>query len=345
MKQVRSFRDMDAAQWDEYVRSSPTGNCYHLAGWKKVIEESFGHKTYYSLCENEDGRITGIIPIVHLKSWLFGSFMVSLPYFNYGGICADEEESYELLLNEAKTLAARERARHIEFREHRLIQNGLQSKESKVAMVRPLPESAEGLWGSLGSKLRSQVKRPEREGIYARLGREELVDQFYAVFSENMRDLGTPVYAKAFFKNILREFPATSWICVVYTKDARPIAAGFLVGFKHALEIPWASSLRAYNHHAPNMLLYWICLKFACESGYKFFDFGRSTPHEGTYRFKQQWGAIPHQLYWYYWTLSGGRLPELNPHNPKYAVAINMWRKLPLGITQLVGPLIVKNLP
>lgn len=84
MKQVRSFRDTDAAQWDEYVRLSPTGNCYHLAGWKKVIEESFGHKTYYRLCENEDGRITGIVPIVHLKSWLFGSFMVSLPYFNYG---------------------------------------------------------------------------------------------------------------------------------------------------------------------------------------------------------------------------------------------------------------------
>jgi serine/alanine adding enzyme len=345
MKQVRSFQDADAAQWDAYVRSSPAGNCYQLVGWKRVIEQSFGHKTYYRICENDDRKITGIIPIVHLKSWLFGSFMVSLPYFNYGGICADEEESYELLLSEAKTLAARERARHIEFREHRLIQNGLQSKESKVAMVRPLPESVEGLWKSLGSKLRSQVKRPEREGIYARLGREELVDQFYAVFSENMRDLGTPVYAKAFFENILREFPATSWICVVYTKEARPIAAGFLVGFKHALEIPWASSLRAYNHHAPNMFLYWMCLKFACESGYKYFDFGRSTPHEGTYRFKQQWGAEPSPLYWYYWTIQGGPLPQLNPHNPKFMMAINIWKKLPLSITRLIGPAVVKNLP
>lgn len=343
--EVRSFRDTDEVQWDEFVRSSPTGNCYQLVGWKRVIEESFGHKTYYMLCQNEDGTITGILPIVHLKSWLFGSFMVSLPYFNYGGICAEDEESYELLLKEATALADREKARHIEFREHRLIQNGLQRKESKVSMVLSLPESTADLWNSLGSKVRSQVKRPEREGIYIRIGQEELVDQFYEVFSENMRDLGTPVYSKAFFEIILRTFPATSWICVACTKDARPIAAGLLIGFKHTLEIPWASSLRAYNHYAPNMLMYWMCLKFACESGYKHFDFGRSTPHEGTYRFKQQWGAQPHQLYWYYWTLAGQHLPELNPHNPKFTAAINMWRKLPLSITRIMGPMIVKNLP
>ncbi len=343
--EVRSFHDTDAVRWDEFVKSSPTGNCYQLAGWKKVIEESFGHKTFYMLCQNGDGRITGIVPIVHLKSWLFGSFMVSLPYFNYGGICAEDEESYELLLKEATALAGREKAGHIEFREHRLIQNGLQAKESKVSMVLPLPESAADLWKSLGSKVRNQVKRPEREGIYACIGQEELLDQFYEVFSENMRDLGTPVYSKAFFENILRTFPATSRICVVYTKETRPIAAGLLVGFKHTLEIPWASSLRAYNHYAPNMLMYWMCLKFACESGYKQFDFGRSTPHEGSYRFKQQWGAQPQQLYWYYWTLSGRHLPELNPHNPKFTAAINMWRRLPLSITRLMGPMIVKNLP
>lgn len=343
--EVRSFRDTDEVRWDEYVRTSPTSTCYHLVGWKSVIEESFGHKTFYKFCQDEDGRITGIAPIVHLKSWLFGSFMVSLPYFNYGGICAEDQESYNLLLKETTTLAARERAQHIEFREHRLIQNGLQRKESKVAMVLPLPESATELWNSLGSKLRSQVKRPEREGIYTRIGQEELVDPFYEVFSENMRDLGTPVYSKCFFVNILRTFRATSWICIAYTKEAKPIAAGFLIGFKHTLEIPWASALRAYNHCAPNMLLYWMCLKFACESGYKYFDFGRSTPHEGTYRFKQQWGAQPQQLFWYYWTLSGQPLPELNPHNPKFAAAINMWRRLPLGLTRLIGPMIVKNLP
>ena len=160
-----------------------------------------------------------------------------------------------------------------------------------------------------------------------------------------MRDLGTPVYSKSFFKNILEEFPETTWICTVYTKDKQPVASGFLLGFKEIIEIPWASSLRTYNRYSPNMLLYWSSVKFACEKGYKVFDFGRSTPNEATYRFKEQWGAKPVQLYWYYWIRNGGTVPELNPGNPKYSIAITIWKKLPVSMTRIIGPSIVKNLP
>ncbi len=160
-----------------------------------------------------------------------------------------------------------------------------------------------------------------------------------------MRDLGTPVYPKKFFNNILKEFPETTWICTIYTKDEQPVASGVLVGFKEMLEIPWASSLRNYNNYSPNMLLYWGVLKFACEKGYKVFDFGRSTPNEGTYKFKEQWGAKPLQLYWHYWLKNGGHLPELNPKNPKYQIAIKIWQTLPVGLTRLIGPAIVKNIP
>ena len=342
---VKMFDDIDEGRWDEYVQASPMANCYHLSGWRRVIEESFNHKTFYLLSENRDGRITGIFPMVHLKSLLFGSFLVSLPYFNYGGICAEDEESYSSLLNEAIYIAGREGAQHIELRESRRIDNGLSVKQAKVSMRRLLPESSGVLWDNLGSKLRSQVKRPEREGMYARIGHEDMIDEFYEVFSENMRDLGTPVYSKTFFVNVLRRFPSASWICSVYTKEGKPVGSGFLVGFKETLEIPWASSLRAYNNCAPNMLMYWTCLKFACDSGYKVFDFGRSSPLEGTYRFKEQWGAMPHQLYWYYWMLFGKALPELSPRNPKYAMAINVWKRLPLSLTKLIGPMVVKNLP
>jgi FemAB-related protein (PEP-CTERM system-associated) len=181
--------------------------------------------------------------------------------------------------------------------------------------------------------------------MYASLGKEEYLDSFYDIFSTNMRDLGTPVYGKKFFRNILREFPTSTWICTVRTKEDKAVASGFLVGFKKRLEIPWASSLRSHNSSSPNMLLYWTSLKFACENGYDTFDFGRSTPGEGTYKFKEQWGAKPVQLFWHYWLRSGGPLPELNPHNPKYKMAIKIWQKLPLSVTNLIGPAIVRNLP
>jgi FemAB-related protein (PEP-CTERM system-associated) len=342
---IRLFTEKDRERWNSFVMSAGNSSCYHLTGWKNVIERSFGHKSYYLLAEDMENKVRGILPLVQLKSALFGNFIISLPYFNYGGICADNEEISNHLLKEAAGIALEKNIEHIELRHTHLTINGLPVKTSKISMRLELPQKAEELFNSFSSKLRSQIKRPEKVGMYVKSGREEELEGFYDVFSTNMRDLGTPVYSKEFFKNILEEFPETTRINTVYAKMGDPVASGFLVGFKEILEIPWASSLRSYNQYSPNMLLYWSALMFACENGYKIFDFGRSTPGEGTYKFKEQWGAKPIQLYWQYWMRNGGPLPELNPKNPKYQMAIKIWQKLPVALTKIIGPAIVKNLP
>ena len=159
-----------------------------------------------------------------------------------------------------------------------------------------------------------------------------------------MRDLGTPVYGMSFFREILQCFSEQSNIIVVHL-ERRPVAAAFLLGHKDTLEIPWASTLRNVNHLSINMLLYWEVLKFAIENKYKYFDFGRSSKESGTYRFKQQWGAKPKQLFWHYWLYENTELPQLNPKNPKYSLLIAVWKKLPVNVTKVIGPRIVKNLP
>lgn len=342
---VRLYTDQDKDRWDKYVMVSNSSTSYHLTGWKHLIEKSFGHKTFYLLFEDSDKEIKGILPLVSLSSVFFGNFMVSLPYFNYGGVCADSDEICKQLIMEASNIAEKEGAEHIEMRHTRHINNELQEKKTKVSMRLELPGTSEELWKGFPSKLRSQVNRPIKEKMYSNIGKLEELDNFYKVFSCNMRDLGTPVYSKMFFKNILTEFPNSTYICTVYTEDEEPVASGFLTGFKEMLEIPWASSLRSFNKYSPNMLLYWSSLKYACQEGYKYFDFGRSTPGEGTYKFKKQWGTKPVQLYWHYWLRNGQTLPELNPNNPKYRLAIKIWQNLPVGITRLLGPVIVKNLP
>ena len=341
---VRLFEEGDRTAWDRYVLDSASSNCYHLSSWKDVIERTFGHRSFYLLAE-EDGKIEGILPLVHIKSRLFGNFMVSLPYFNYGGVCAEEDRVREMLIEEAIEVASREGAEHIELRATVPFSNTLHVKTTKVSMRLRLPPDPDHLWRSFPSKLRSQIKRPTKEGMFALWGREEELESFYRVFSVNMRDLGTPVYSIDFFKAILDAFPDTTWICTVYTRDKKPVASGFLVGFKDVLEIPWASSIRRYNRFSPNMLLYWNVLRFACEKGYTTFDFGRCTPGSGTYRFKKQWGAEPLQLYWLYWLRDGGPLPELNPDNPKYRLAIKVWQRLPVRVTRLLGPPLIKRLP
>lgn len=341
---ARTAEPGDVPGIDRFTSSSALSSLYHDFRWKSVVEKSFGHKCFYFLCEDSRGWITGTLPMVHLNSIMFGNFLVSMPYFNYGGVCADNLPTRDLLIGEAIRTARDLRATHIEFRQDAPLGNGFPVNTVKVSMRLDLPKSGSDLWASFPSKLRSQIRRPQKEGMTVRIARHEELENFYRVFSINMRDLGTPVYPKRFFRNILDHFPDSSWICTVSLGNT-PVASGFLVGFKEKLEIPWASSLRAYNRLGPNMLLYWSCLEFACASGFRVFDFGRSTAGEGTHRFKEQWGAVQHQMFWHYWLSKDGPMPEINPRNPRYQLAIWLWKKLPVPITRVFGPPIVRNLP
>jgi serine/alanine adding enzyme len=335
---------IDAKQWDAFASSAPGATLYHLSGWKAVIEDTFSHSTFYLSAVDDSSLVVGILPLAQLKSRVFGNMLVSLPFFNYGGVCASSEDVRRGLLDAAIRVATERKVDFIEIRHEDDWQQGLPRKTGKVSMRLELPSTSDELWKALGSKLRNQVQKPRKEGLTSVIGREDQLDAFYEVFAANMRDLGTPVYPKSFFRNILRQFPERTWIGAVYA-GTQPVAAGFLAGFRDRLEIPWASSLRAFNRMGPNMLLYWTCLEFACSQRYPIFDFGRSTPGEGTYLFKEQWGAKPHQLYWYYWLPNGADMPQVNPKNPKYRAAIALWQRLPISVTQRIGPRIVKYIP
>ena len=329
--------------WDEFVGRHAEARAPHLSGWKSVIEKSFGHPCYY-LAARDNGRWRGILPLTHLRSKLFGSFLISVPYLNYGGILAEDEAARQALFEQACALGTQRRAAHLELRHVAAQVENLPTKQHKVSMLLDLPDQPEKLWDSFKAKLRSQIRKPQKENLSVRFGREDELEKFYHVFAINMRDLGTPVYSIHFFANILAAFPRQAHICTIY-REHEPLASGFVFGFRDILEIPWASALREYNALAPNMLLYWSVLEFAVQQGYRRFDFGRCTPDEGTYKFKEQWGAKPLPLHWQYWLANGGALPEINPHNPKYQLMIRTWQKLPLGLTRLIGPAIVKNIP
>jgi serine/alanine adding enzyme len=342
---IRLLHASDRERWDAFVESAPLSHGYQRAGWATVIERSFGQRPYYLLSEDDAGRVDGVLPLARLRSRLFGDFLVSLPYVNYGGPCGSTPAVESRLVEEAVRIAKDERVGHLELRMTASDGFGLQVKASKVSMQLALNGGADAVWKSFSTKLRTRINGPlKKEGMVARIGREEELDSFYHVFSINMRDLGTPVYAKKFFRLVLREFPDSARICTVYYQN-QPVASGFVIGFRDMLEIPWGSSLRSMNRFSPNMLMYWTLLKYACETGYRVFDFGRSSPDSGTYRFKESWGAKPVPLYWHYWLPAGLELPELNPANPKYRFAINVWKHLPVGLTRLIGPTIVRNLP
>ena len=334
----------DRTAWDAYVNAKPAAGNYHRYAWRDVIENSFGHSCHYLAAKDRSGNLVGILPLVFMCSRMFGRFLVSQPFFNYGGLLCDNRETGDALLAEANVLREELHAEHVELRHSDPWPGNLPTKQHKVCMMLEMAENAAAQWQSFNAKLRNQIRKAEKSGLTATVGGKELLADFYTVFVRNMRDLGTPVYAQRFFAEVLTAFPGDSRIIAVYL-EGKPLAAGLIVRFRETVEIPWASSIRDYNTLCPNNLLYWTALKHTLEIGCKRFDFGRSTPGEGTYRFKEQWGARPLQLNWQYLLPEGASLPELNNKNPKFEMAIKVWQRLPLQLTRVLGPQIVKNIP
>jgi FemAB-related protein (PEP-CTERM system-associated) len=341
---VREAGAADEVAWDQYVLSCPQSSGYHLMGWRGIIEEAFGHHTIYLMAQNRNEKVQGILPLVFLSGRLFGRFLVSIPFLNYGGVLSESIDAQKALLDAAAAVARECGASHIELRHEGTVEIAWPCKQHKVSMRLNLPPDFEALRKEFSSKLRSQIRRARREGMTVRFGRGEALEDFYSVFSRNMRDLGTPVYGKSFFRKILHHFPKDALICVVTLRE-QPLAAGFLYGFRKALEIIWASSDRRFNRLSPNMLLYNSALEYACREGFRIFDFGRSSPESGTFRFKEQWGAKPVPLHWYYWMKDGGPLPNLNPTNARFKLAVELWKRMPLGLSRWIGPKIVKYIP
>lgn len=334
----------DRMMWDEYANSNPAASNYHRYGWRDVIESSFGHTCYYLAAKSSDGGVIGILPLVFMQSRLFGCFLVSQPFFNYGGLLCDNQEIGDALLAAADKLRKELGAEHVELRHIDPWPGDLPAKQHKVSMILTLAKDIDSQWQGFNPKLRNQVRKAEKSGLTAVIGGEELLADFYTVFVRNMRDLGTPVYAGKFFAEVLKAFPDHSRIITVYLEE-KPVASALITWFRGTVEIPWASSIRDFNPLCPNNLLYWTALQYALTNGFTCFDFGRSTPGEGTYKFKEQWGAKPLKLNWQYLLPEGASVPELNTKNPKYEMAIKVWQKLPLPVTRLFGPYLVRNIP
>lgn len=340
----RVLESGDLAAWDNFVSHHKESSIYHYSIWKHIFKAAFG-KQWYVIGASKNGRIYGGFPLVHMKHPLFGNSLVSLPFVNYGGLLVDEKVLLPPLIAEGEKLAKDLGVQCLELRHLENHYPELLARNTKVSMWLNLPRTSAELFQSFKPKLRSQIRKGEKNGLCAKVGGIELLDQFYAVFSQNMRDLGTPVYSKTWFELILKGFPKTARLVVVMDQASQPLAGGFLLGDQGRVEIPWASSLRKFNHLQTNMYLYWNCLRFACEEGYEQFDFGRSSLDSSTFKFKQQWGAFPIQHHWHYWLNGQQEMPEINPQNPKYQLAIALWQRLPLSIANTIGPVLAKHLP
>jgi FemAB-related protein (PEP-CTERM system-associated) len=345
--QLISLREggMTPDGWDSFASSRSDSTFCHLHAWSTVIERALGHECVYLAAADGAGAVRAILPLVRVRSAIFGHYLVSMPFLSYGGPIGTPEATL-FLCDEAAAMAKRSGADLLELRTRaELGAPTLTTNSRKVTVLLDLPDTAEDLWTrGLSAKVRSQVRRPQKEGMVARFGAEER-DAFYSVFARNMRDLGTPVLARQFFEQIAVALPDHVEFGTVYLEGA-PVAAGCGFVWRDEFEMTWASALREHNRTAPNMLLYWSFLERMTERGVKVFNFGRCTADGGTHRFKKQWGDtrdVP--LPWAQWSRRGVTATPNPDGGSLLRLATRAWSRLPLPVANTLGPRLARALP
>lgn len=338
------------ASWDGFVREQRGAAHYthcHLHGWRTVMQRAMGHDAPYLVATDDaTGAIEGVLPLVRVKSMLFGHFLVSVPFVNYGGpigtpaaICALVTYAARLAESDgAKILELRSRYDLGELRDFSV-------SHRKITVLLDSSGGSDAVWKRLPSKLRSQIRRPQKEGVTVQIGSDQ-ARPFYHVFARHMRDLGTPVMPWSFFQSVVDEFPDSVLFAVAY-HDGQAIAcgAGFSWGSdaNREFEITWASALREYNRISPNMLVYWELMKHVADGGVNTFNFGRCTPGGKTHRFKTQWGTTDQPLWWYEHAAPGAQ--PMTEHSAGADVATRLWKHVPLVVANVLGPRLVRLIP
>jgi FemAB-related protein (PEP-CTERM system-associated) len=341
VKRLSEHDAAEAAKWDAFVVSCSEATFFHRSGWQRVIRTVFGHKTYYLYAER-DGRIEGVLPLSHVKSFIFGNALVSLPFAVYGGVAAENCDAAALLEQRAQELAYELRVDHLELRNIASRHSDWPSQDLYVTFRKEILPDIDANMVAIPRKQRAMVRKGIKHGLRSEI--ETDPDRFFTLFADNVHRHGTPALPRRYFEALQREFGGDCEVLTVVDSAGRAVSSVLSFYFRDEVLPYYAGDHGSARDLAANDFKYWELMRRACIRGYKLFDYGRSKQGTGSYDFKKNWGFEPTPLHYEYRLYHGDRIPQNNPMNPKYRAFIALWRKLPIALANQLGPFIVRNL-
>lgn len=333
----------ETVEWDAFVRSAPGGSPFHLIAWKRAVESAFGHRPHY-LMAVRGGGLEGVLPLFEVRGLFGGRGLVSVPYGVYGGICASVAPARRALVEAARELSRRLGAEYVELR-HRPTQQleELPTKSLYVTFSRPVSANDEENLTAIPRKQRRMTRQGLKHGLRAEVGLHHL-DAFWHVYAHSVHALGSPVFPRRLFRAIAHEFGKECELLTVW-KDERMVS-GVLALYYEDQALPYyGGALSDALPYAVNDFMYWELMCHVAKAGCRTFDFGRSREGTGAYHFKRHWGFEPVPLPYQYILAGGREMPNVSPSNPKMRLAVKTWKRLPLPLTKVVGPLLTRYLP
>jgi len=338
---VRPMTDADADAWDKFVLATPGGTFFHRAGWRTIFDDIFRLRSHFILAER-NGEIAGILPLVHQKSLLFGNALIAAPFCVEGGPLAADAEALSALDAEAIALMERSGASYVEFRSRKASRHGWTTKTDLYATFsRPIADDDNANLLAVPRKQRAVLRKALGGSLVSEIDTD--VNRFFGIYAESVRNLGTPMFPRRYFPTLQRAFGADCDI-VVILDEGTPVSAVLNFYFKDTVMPYYGGGTPAARRNGANDFLYWEVMRRAAQRGYRRFDFGRSKANTGAFAFKKNWGFEPQWLEYEYWLRAGTTVPSKNPSNPKFSFLIEAWKKLPLPVANVLGPLLIRGL-
>ena len=341
---VKLLSPEHAARWDAFVRACPQATFFHLSAWQEIVRTVFRHRTYFLFAER-DGHIIAVLPLAEVKSRLFGHALTSLPFCVYGGIAAAAdagEEALALLEAEADSLARQLGVQHLEYRNLQARHADWPRQELYVTFRKAILPEPEANMLAIPRKQRAMVRKGIKNELVSVI--DDDVERFFALYADNVLRHGTPALPKKFFQRLKHTFGEACEVLTVTTPDGKPLSSVLSFYFRDEVLPYYAGDDMAARDLAANDFKYWELMRRACERGCKVFDYGRSKVGTGPYSFKKNWGFEPQALSYEYGLYKCDSIPQNNPMNPKYRAFIALWKRLPLGVANVIGPHIVRHL-
>lgn len=340
---VRSYENCFQSAWDEYVHRHPAASIFHLTAWKRVIEKAFQFEARYLFIE-ENGQVRGVLPLFMVSNVFLGRSLISSPIAVYGGVCADDEQLSSQLRQAACEMAQRERVQYLELREQWPVDfSGFQTKELYVTFDLELPRTADELLGGFPRDTRYMIRKGQKNGLRSEVDNGQL-DTFYEIYSRSFANLGTPVFSKRLFKIVLEEFGEQCELTTVWGGQ-KALASVLSFRFRDWLLPYFGGSLIESRPLAANNFMYYEVMRRALELGVRYFDFGRSKLGSGSHVFKTTWNMRERPLPYQFFLVRRKTMPNFSPANPKFTLAIALWKALPLPVTKILGPVMVRAFP
>lgn len=337
---IHEMRPEDSVRWDLFVMNHPEATFFHRSGWKTVIEKAFGHRTWFLYAE-KNGELQGILPLAEVRSLLFGHSLSALPFCVYGGVVAENNLVREQLELAAQELAEQLKVDYLEFRNFHSVHADWPRKDLYVTFRKEIDPDVERNMLAIPRKQRAMVRKGIKYGLVSEI--DQSIDRFFYAYSNSVHRLGTPVFAKKYFR-LLKDVFAEDCELLTIVKDGKTISSVMNFYFRDEVLPYYGGGTEEARQFAANDFMYWELMRNSCEKGLKVFDFGRSKRNSGSYSFKANWGFEPQPLHYEYRLIHSSAIPDHNPSNPKYQFFIKAWQKIPLTIANLIGPHIVKNL-